>query len=272
MVPIALALLLILAGCSGIVNPTGTAREDPTVSWTPSPTATTGLDYPPGVSASGVDVATLVEAHRLALSRAAVTIYTQRTIRATNGSTLARITTITRSSGEKTAYRYVVGGNSPDVVSTKRANFTYWTDGRETAIRRVAANGTARYTLLSGESEAGLRLDTTGERRVFGALSGHDLTLDATEGSEGIRLFVLQSQSDRMTRPDGTEWRNIRLVVRVAKSGIVKSYRLEYETTLNGQHVVVTERFEIRNLTDTVVERPAWYEKARNSSNSGGID
>ena len=80
---LALALLLLTAGCGGFAPGAG----DGGTGLTPAPVPTAGEAYPPGIGASGVvDPQTLARAHERTLENASYRLHSNRSTYFTNGS------------------------------------------------------------------------------------------------------------------------------------------------------------------------------------------
>jgi len=78
-----LRVLVVLAGCSGLVG----EDSDRAVTVTPAPIPEPSPQYPPGVAAEGVtDPTMLASAHRSGLTNTSFTRWTNRTVRYPNGT------------------------------------------------------------------------------------------------------------------------------------------------------------------------------------------
>lgn len=291
---LAVAALLVLAGCGGAVSthtgtPAADGTDDPATAagdggstaapGTTDATATAGNDsgaadrLPPGVTVYGVNLDILVLAHRRSLERASVTVTIREAIVADNGTTLAVTRTEMRSHGDRVAVHQVVGGASPAAVGLAAANFTYWSAGEETAMRRVLPDGRVRYSYFSGDGPRQFRFDQTGGSWVLGALSGRNVSVDGTVRRANVTLVVLRASTDRTVSVRGQVRRNLTLRVYVSRIGMVRSFRLQYDTVIDGHRVTVSREFQLSDFADTPVERPGWVDRARNESldEGGGV-
>jgi len=257
------ALLVVLAGCNGLVPsqsestpretltaaPLGTPVETGTA--TPRPTT---FDW--FVDNGTVDMDALLVRHTRTLgNRSFVLVWTRR---ATGG---------TGTVGENFRYRIAVENDS---TFSRRETGTF-TDGvDETYIdpsgvyRRVeAANGTVRTTAFPGS--------TTGARTRFALLAGSvaELRVDP----EGARLGIAERGGTRYlqlysTRPpeylvsiyQDYEFRNFSSTVWVHPDGYVRTVQFEFTLVSDGQRIAVSERYTYTDVGETTLERPAWAE------------
>lgn len=271
---LALAALVVLAGCGGAVStpaPSTPAAADGSSASTSTPRATAtpteaGPRLPPGVRNDSVDVDKLLRAHRGSLFRASKTVTVERSVVTENGTTLAFTRTEIRSHGDRVAIHQVIRGTDPGAVGIRPANFTYWTAGDETATRRVLADGSVTYSYVRVDGPQQVTLDPTGGDWILGALEGRDVNVTGTVRRANLTLYVIEASANRVTSVRGEVRRNLSLTVYVSRLGIVRSFQLRYETTVDGRPVTVRQTFRLSDFADTPVPRPDWIDEARNET------
>lgn len=269
------ALLVLLAGCSGFAG--GNADEARTVNpalrgtVSPTPTPTPVPDYPPGVSAAGVDAWVLSNAHDRAVEDAGATVRTNRTITGPNGTTLATVRSEAALDGERVASGFVTGGAAPERVGVPGFDFALWSDGTETAVRRTRTDGSVEYTRFPGQPSEALVSPGTGQSAVYRVLADVDAEVAGTAVVDGERRFVLRAEHDVVERIGGPTLLNYSLVASVDERGVVRSYRVRYEERREGVGLVtIDETLRVARLGNTTVERPAWVEDPRRADDGGG--
>ncbi|WP_313694080.1 DUF7537 family lipoprotein [Halorarum halobium] len=262
---VAVALLLVLSGCSGVVGPDdgGARTVAPALQGTPSPTAspTPTRDYPPGVSGDGVNVETLAAAHEGALRDDSVTVRTNRTVRAADGTVLATSRTVTRSSGPRLRYSFRTTGERFDGDAAPRT-LTLWTNGDETAVRRARANGTVRYSYAASGPPVFAPTDETGESLLFPRLDGWNLSVTGQERRGTELVTVLDGTGPPANGTGLTAGRNATAVVSVAPSGVVRSYVIVSEVTVGEGTARQVLTFRVTDVGNTTAPRPAWATRA----------
>jgi len=199
---VAIAALLVTAGCSGTSGPATTATTDATEPTTTPATTTVGPpEYPAGVSADGVkNASTLVNAHRAHVVE--------------HGAVLDGVTDTNGTVGN----RSVAVDASETAVLSPNATYLSWTlDGSRTV------NGTSETTLdesyWANDSVLVSRVATTGnvtirtrnrtgiyddlvvnagvkDRVLEAALSNANYTVAGTEYADGRWLTTLESVND----------------------------------------------------------------------------
>ncbi|WP_435197119.1 hypothetical protein [Natronomonas sp. EA1] len=279
-----LALCVLLAGCGGFANgsqPTETLSPVPVPAdpETPPPTSVTPTPTPDppgerlalGLTTAGVtDPFVLAGSHRSHLRNSSYTRIETMRIEAGN-TTLREWRRVTRVAPSGRPYHVVeVSESHPSYpVSAANAHLEIWFDGGP-ALFRV------------GEEQVDYRVGTTGD---FGGplpdVTGHDrlaalygeftdwsvLTTTTFDG----HLHILTSESSRGTavlRPPlflaNVSDAEVRIAVR--GDGRVQRHSLVYEATFDGEPVRVVRATSFENVGNTTVERPGWYDEARNAT------
>jgi hypothetical protein len=257
------AVLVVLAGCNGLVPgepgsestpretltavPLGTPAETPTA----TPQSAT-FDW--FVDNGTVDMDALLVRHTETLGDQSFVLVWSRRASGGNGTV-----------GENFRHRIAVEN---DTTYSRRETGTY-TDGvDETYIdpsgvyRRVeAANGSVRTTAFPGSA--------TGARTRFALLAGSvaELRFDpdgarlGTAERDGVRYFQLYS-----TKPpeylvsiyENYEFRNFSSTIWVHPDGYVRTVQFEFTLVRDGKRIEVRERYTYTDVGETTLERPAW--------------
>ena len=265
------AVVLLLAGCSGLsasddaavrtVNPALQGTVSPTASPTQTP------EYPPGVTAEGVDAWILANAHHRTLSSAGATVRTNRAIVGPDGTTLATVESRYERSGSHVASGFTVGGAAPERVGVPGFDYALWSDGNETSTRRTRPDGEAEYTHFSGSPPSSLGGPGTGRDAVYRVLADVNVTVVGPEVVDGEPRFLLRAEGDRVERVGAPTRSNYSLVAAVTERGVVRSYRVRYDEEREGVGTVsIRETFLVNDVGNTTVTPPPWVEEARGGS------
>lgn len=263
---VTVAALLLLAGCSGLAGPTDEPRTvNPNLDSTPSATATSppGADYPPGVSADGVDAGRLATAHADALENRSKAVRAHITILAANGTTLLSRTTTTRTDGDALSVSVQVVGAQPGFLGPF-LDYGFWSDGNATLVRRERPDGTVRYRERPGDARPTIGVSPTGRAIVEPLLYSAAFQYVGTERRGNATYHVLTAGTVEFGRTENA--RNVRVAIAVTPEGVVESTSLRYDTRLRGVEVTIVERFRVFDVGSTTVERPGWADEAANGT------
>lgn len=265
---VVLALLVSLAGCGGGVGGDAGARTvNPALADTPtvSPTPTPEPDYPPGVTADGVDVGELTTAHDRGLARRNSTVRFERSVVAANGTTLSVRRSVTESARERLGFRIEVNGSLPGEAGPPLSTFAFWTNGSVTAIRSVAENGSPTYQVVPGRPPTVTAVDDSGEGVLFAAFAETAPRLAETKTVDGEQRYVIRAERDRLNRTGRPPVRNFSAVAVVTQDGVVRSYEVRYtrtyETPAGPVTATTTERFRV-TVGETTAAPPPWVAAA----------
>jgi len=278
-VPLAVAVLALLAGCGSATGPgppdTATATVTPAPVPTAAPTAPTATStptaaptgttttraasLPPGVTASGiVNVSALAGAHDAALdgrSYRAVTVVNRST-----ASGWERTREVRRVDGDRVHLvqrTRTSGGNDSSRIE--------YLDGRARYVRCERANGTGACPTGPPSAVAG---DAAGTVLVL--LSGSDSRLVGTEsrvagghrGDETLRhRIVVTGNPIGLGSPYGLlEARNYTATALVTPSGLVTELRASYDLVGGETPIRVTARLQFSSIGSVRVTPPPWYD------------
>lgn len=279
---LALAMLVVAAAVVGTGAGGPAASSEPAATATPEPTTfrtVAGDRYPPGLSAEGVvDPVLLGRAHEEALEGESYTLSSNRTVRYANGTLRSQLGVRVRLAGNRSylARARTAGPYAPVFLGRPPAHGVYWSNGTVYA-RRLTRDGERVYNTfepangLSGAGRwqywtttvpygGGLRDPERLYGQVFGAMSVSVIT---THEPDGRRRHVLLGGADRVPSfLDGADARNVTVSASVSDRGVVRSFQVRYETTVDGKDVVVEWRIRYDDVGRTTVERPPWLDRA----------
>jgi hypothetical protein len=289
--PLALAAMLVLAGCN--IGTGGGPDETPTLTPAPIPDGeraaaadTSGPGGPrlvdgrrlaPGLRTGGVaDPFALASAHHDRLSGRSFTRADSRTVVDGNGTLRATRTDIAVARGGTPFLltRSSVSAPRYDVDAPYSDTMLYH-DGDAAFYRLVAADNVT-YGADAGAAPAEVEADRTGRDAVLGLLTTFRWEVTRLNiGDE--RRYRLESTA--VVAPDAlddayllTAPRDAEVRMLVGPDGRVYRYRLEYETTYDGRRAGVTETARWSDVGTTTVDPPGWLDRARNETAVEGRD
>jgi hypothetical protein len=256
--PLALALLLVLAGCGGFAGDRRTETTRVTPVEVPTTTERPDRFVAPGMTAERlVDPTALQRAHASRLANTSHRFREVVTRRGANGTLLARYVTLVVRNGSTVRYRY--DGDRLDGRETWAVDryvtadrvYTARTDGTATnySVEAVAATG-RRVPVSPDDYVASLT-------RVFGLLP---IRVEETVRRGDRTRYYLETTAPRDVPP----LRNATFVGAVTPEGVVDDYRVSYDVRRGGRPVTVTVTVSISDLGTATPERPGWTDRARN--------
>lgn len=262
---VALALLIVTAGCSGVggtgddpptaapgLDGTPTRTAEPTA--TPPATPTADAPLPPGVEVGEddeVDERLLYASHARALENRSVTWRDQRLRTDATGTVLGWSTRTVRTNGSRQRYEVETGGTDPTAVRIRGTGPEYWTNGTVTVSRLVLPDGSVdRRRVESGPTRT-FEYVETGHAVLGGTLTRVDLRYVGAAEEGGTTLYLLSGTAD-----------DARLTVRVTSDGVVRSLVYRTRVRVDGRAVTSVTRFRTYDVGSTVVERPEWTANA----------
>lgn len=269
---LAVAAVLVVAGCSAPVGPVGPAPATDTPTLTPAelPPA----PPPPGLTTDGVvDPEALAAAHEEALVDRSFTVSTGYRLVDANGTVIS-LNRTRRIAANRTVYaatQRATWANRSPVRSVSRRIDLYHT-GEETFYRGV--DGTVSYDRVS--DRRGLTDPTTVGRLRELYVAGDDwqVTRRPDEGAVEY-VLVAESVSRGALEPPtfATAPRDPQLTVRLTADGRLVSWRLTYVVTYrhggsetDGRVVRTTT---VSAVGTTKVTKPPWLDDARNTTAAG---
>lgn len=149
---VVLALLVMTAGCSGLVADGGGGDADG-ADLTPAPVPTDTIDYPPGVSSEGVvDAQRLARAHGRTVENVSYRLRSNRTTRFSNGTLRSRFDLDVRLGGNRSYLATVrtAGPAGSVLIGEPPARARYWSN-RTLYANRIVRDGETTYSVLRAE-------------------------------------------------------------------------------------------------------------------------
>lgn len=280
---ISLAVLLAVAGCSGLVaTPTPTTTPAPVP--TPPPTPTSQPELAPGLTGQGVVApGRLATAHLDALGKNATgsPSYALRSTyveRYRNGTVRARVDTRHAGAATRSYHRVRWTGHAKRIYGlespapSRGQAETFCTDGRcllavttpdATTYREGGVVGPVFPTVTDRQQVSGL-LGTL-ETAVTGEVVRNGTTYYRLEATGVANPAVLDF-------PQEGGVRNVSFVALVSPSGLIRDYRLSYVDERGQVTVRVVRTARFAALGTTSVERPAWYGEASNATSGSATE
>lgn len=264
---LALALLLVTAGCSFDAGSPATDPDAPTVTPAPLPStdtpSATATQTPPKLP----DPTARAFEHAAALENRSFTLREYREIRFPNGTRYHEHETNTTVAADETRYRLrsVTRSNAASFPSGTR-EFNAYSNGTFVAYRGRAdgRNDTGLFRAPEGDPadprDIVVRNPVNDDRllALFALVS--NVTVRGNESFEGITATRFAQSSFVV---DGVELRNVSLVSFEATvdDGLVREYRLVLVGVLNGERVRAVEQVRYAEVGDAVVTQPAWFDR-----------
>lgn len=254
--PVALLVLVALAGCSGVIGPGGEAATvTPAPVQTPVETTTETSVLPPGVNGDGVvDAGRLARAHQRAITNRS---YTWRASRLTtgNGSNATAVDSrqVARVQNE-TTYQYWTNHRIVWIDGRARnlGNYTAFADptGRYVRYEDVASN--TQYRRI-GHQPARVRVGREAMSALELYLPAENATLAATR-YDGQPYYELRGSGTReVVSARHTTNYTVRALIR--PDGFVRSLGVRFQ---QGDAQSVRYTFTYESMGTTTVDRPQW--------------
>jgi len=258
---VGLAFLVLVGSCLGFA-PAGDRRGTSTV--TPAPVPSTEPPTPatvaPGIAADGaVDPQVVVSRHRAVLSNRSYTVTVRRTV--TRGGETSR-ETYARSwvapSGKFRIVQYVNTSRRPGGPQAQQPVTDIWYDGSWAFFRETDSTGTphvrvrtANRSILPDPLFRPVLRDTLSVARLRPSSDG-DRPLDLA-GVPPVNRSVLDPP------PSVGTVENVSVRVTLARNGVVRAVRVDYDATADGERVRVVRIVRVSSLGETTVPSPPWY-------------
>jgi hypothetical protein len=281
-VALAVLLLVVLAGCSGLA---ADRPPEPTATVTPVPVPDDGADAPsvsllaPGLTRDGVvDPLALANAHAAVVGNRSHVLYARWTVRAANGTVRGEVVqrTAVEPGGAFRANVSVRGRTG--IVADRPTTAVFWSDGEE-LVERARANGTTRYLYIPADEYSGGNGFYNSLRRpkpwrdIYALFASIETRVASTQAGPGGDGTVYLLEGTRLADPtlfaaatDTTDPRNVTFTAAVDDDGLVRGQRLTYTATAGGETVEVTRVVRYSRFGEVRVERPEWYQRAKEES------
>ncbi|MFC5366866.1 hypothetical protein [Salinirubrum litoreum] len=252
-----LALLVITAGCNGLLGFDGETTPDADSSLDPATV--------PGVDTNdSVDANRLASAHADTLSNRSFTAEQRVVVRGANGSILRETHSVSRMAANRTRYRFEQTIAGPAAVENDRnATVRLFADGQR-AYRSLRVDERTQQELVRGadgeplDPRAAFGPQPTLRNRIELVLGvAENTSVSATDDSVTITGTADGSALGPMSR-DLRAVENGTVSVTVAPNGRVIEYTIAYDARLDDESVRVRETVAIFGVGETNIVRPAW--------------
>jgi hypothetical protein len=261
---VAVAVLVVLSGCSLFGGGTPTGSDEPTGTPTPTTTATpTPAPYPTGYSADGVTNATAARTAHVngLLATGNFTLGYNATVRGENGT--SRITLVQAvSPGEPRALTDTVISATGDRGSGGLRRTRFYANG--TQYVRVQQGGNTSYGTIDGTvpPEA-----FVGRQYADAAITNvsYDVAERFEQGGETFFRFTASDIGDPgalfTSRIDADDVTGGNVTLVVGTDGVVQSVRYRATVQQGGRTVRYGVTFAIAGVDRTPVQRPSWAQR-----------
>ena len=276
-----LCLLVVLAGCNAPVGAGGggTADTPPAATAAPVPEDST---LAPGLADEGVvDPERLTDAHTGAISDDSYTLVANRTERYGNGTVRSGLRIRVELAADRGYHvrTATAGPDGPVFLGTPPASGAFWSNG-SVYVRRLTNDdstiynefrpreggaGTWTYWVTTVPFGGGQADPTSFYTGVFRSVAVDTVERDTDGDSVVYRLHGSELREASFTG-EFADVRNVSLRATVTERGLVRSLRLRFTGTVDGEPVRVEWQVRYRNVSATTVERPGWFERAVQSS------
>lgn len=227
--------------------------------------------FAPGLSESGVtDPAALSSAHAKHLRNRSYAVVSNLTVRGLDGAVRARANTTKKIAHDPlrlTSWSDASG--EPRLVNFYQYDMAVWASENGTWYAIQRPNGTT-YRKVADELRPSFAARTSRDT-LFVLFSALNTTLADTETRNATTLYRVNSTgvSDpdvlaSQLRVDSV--RNVSLSALVGGQGLVREYHIEYTATLGNNTTRVERTVRFAALGETTVERPQWYDEAKNAT------
>lgn len=284
---LSLAVMLVLAGCSGLggsdteTEPAGT--ESPATTDTESPMSESSADEPTPsdpvdsprsefgwLTDSGVNETSLVRAHALTVNNESsyATQAIQRTVATeSDNESVTRYglaASATQQRSRLTLNRTLRTGSRTQ--TDNRTRYRTVTDGSEMVYYRTAVDGNVSYRVQEDpyRNFSTFYRQSTGYDLTF-ALTEFALNYDEPVQREGQTLYRHTGDSIKTGSSFAGNATNVSVTVLVSERGVIRSLEYSFDTTNDGIPIRYVYTFETTGLGETTVERPGWVDEAQSS-------
>ncbi|MFB6123085.1 MAG: hypothetical protein ABEJ78_06475 [Haloferacaceae archaeon] len=246
LVPLAVAALLLLAGCGGGAAPS-TATPAPTAE---TPSAPGPADVA-GVNDTAVDASALVEGHRAALTNRSLTL----DVVAVDNDTRTTLTERVESGGRPLLVRSASGNRSRTTYVANGTTYERLTRGNESSYRSANRTGASAYPA-----------SYTGSRIVWQYMSTATYRPNGTTVENGTGLLALSATAADLNESAlaaaNVTVDTFRSTAYVDDAGVVRKFTYRVEGTRDGVPFSQTLRVRVTDVGSTDVPRPDWLDRA----------
>lgn len=274
---VALAALLVTAGCSGLGSVGDAGDGGPTSSLTPAPVPEDDSRemLAPGLTADGVESpGALADGHAASLDNRSYRLVVNQTVHYENGTLREQLLFDLSLAADRSylVQTATAGPEAPVFLGTPPARAAFWSNG-SVYTRRLTRDNETTYTTFQPTDGAGTWQFWARTVPFGGRLASPRRFVETTFASVPTRITRRVPADDAVTYwlagsratgplPGVSDPRRVDLEARVTTSGLVRLLRLSYVGTVEGETVRVRMRVRYRDVGNTTVERPPWTDRA----------
>lgn len=270
---VAVALLVVLAGCGGTTGSTPSTAAPSSKAPTTTPGGTTHGTQGSPVIAPGVttyevvDAFALADAHRATLQNTSYTAVRTERVRYANGTLAASRTTkaFVNHSTDTVLYTTSVTDPAPRTYPAVAGTSELWANDTVSLARSLNA-GDVQYR-KSRLTRSDLAVRATHWEDLASLLIGANTAVDGfgIENTDKlIRVFASSVGTPDAVLGTPSQYTFSALV---DQRGVVHSYTTTYQTRLDGTTLYVTNTVWFTSVGGTAVDRPPWLSAALNATN-----
>jgi len=252
-ISLAVALLLLLSGCSSGVPVNDTSS--PTVTRTTTD-VTDGFNYPRGINESGVNASLVAKNHEEALSRTNFTLRSSTEANTSNGQRAGRLV-LTADTGLAPVHL------KHTVKHENKTTNTYATE--ETVYVRTGTGQEAAYSMYE-RSDSPISVFPESYAATWFVrthLRSAEFTPKRVVNRSGVPAVVLSASLADVNERDGKNVTSFNATVIVDRHGIVRLMSVTTTLVEGGETVTYSEQFVVTDLNSTTVAEPDWVDTAR---------
>jgi len=260
-------VLVVLAGCGGVVGDGTSPVDTPT----PADVPTDGplADSPMGLDESGIANATrLANTHNAALDNTSFTYHRTERLTAVNGTELFNVSTMGQyQTNEQQALLVQKYDTSQPPFDGENGTITQWLNESSRTYRITTPNET-EYGVIREIRYVSPSLGDQLERYYT---KSDGVTVSTSEGS--IKLQFTTSSGEEIATGTPVNVTSGSVTVRMTESGRIEKYRVEYAGTLVNEPATTvkgTRTVRVTGVDATTVEQPNWVSSARDATNTSG--
>lgn len=271
--PVALAIVIFIAGCSGITGHqlgASTPTQEPVTPApvpTPLPTAEPDhTDLAPGLTTSGVvEPIRLGDAHVTALANRSYTASYTVVRTQPDGSVSLRYSRRTQLPADRGRYCYQtrLTVNREAQAQSLDRRIQQWSDG-DTTLRAIEEDNQTRYRIVApsranpGAPTDEIPYDPAHRRGIVNLFDQVNTTITNQTTTNARTEYVVEYPGSPPLGPVS----NVSLTARIDDTGLVHTYRIEYDVIREVGLVHTIAHLRYSDIGSTSVDRPAWAGRA----------
>lgn len=255
---VAVAALVVLAGCGGVLGGDSSPANQTTVD-------VGDTTLPPGVSQDGFSNRTrLVDGHQSALTSSgfAATYELSITLQSQAGTRTQQVSQEVRASAGLSEFRV----NATTQQGPRTALTQYWGNATLGLVRTQVANQTT-YRKVSESLDRSRRFTFAATLEQLLAVGDYGVT--GTETVDGEDRVTLSAQTVNSSLGSGSlgldagNVSNVSSTVVVDEQGVVHSFELSFNASGSAGEAYYSVSFDLTGQSDMQVSKPSWVDEAR---------